>query len=345
MLSRFPLLILLLPARVGAQPAPPAPRQPTVAVLSADASLVAAQTGATIHVWERATGKQLARHENKGLFRGAVTSGALVAVSDDGITVWRGERFQRAVPLKTPKKVLAIGRTAISADGRVATALFARDGGAGDPDAVGVWDARSGKRLGRFSLKGRVLGAALSRDGRLLAVFGDLRKGGALLRVYQVRGRRVILRWRGEDRTTFCAAFSPRARWLALCAGKRLLVWDVARRRIVARSDVNAIKTLFPGALRGPAVDIPGAHGVAFGPRGRELVTLHGFGVVGIARWSVRPLRPAAWIKRPLTGGTLRQVAWDPGGKLWLITSSYAPRVHVHSPRADRFAPARVLKP
>jgi WD40 repeat protein len=338
-------LMLVLPGRAGSQPAPPTPRQPTVAVLSADASLVAAQTGATIHVWERATGKRLARRENRGFFRGAVTRGALIAVSDDGVTVWRGERFERAVRLETPK-VLSMGRTAISADGRVASAIFAADGGAGDPDTVGVWDARSGRRLGRFTLdRGRVLGAALSYDGRLLAVFGDRREGGALLHLYRVRRRRALLRWTGEDRTTFCAAFSRRARRLALCAGTRLLIWDVARRRIVARSEVDAIKALFPRALRGPSVRIPGAHGVAFGPRGRELVTLHGFGVVGIARWSLRPLRPAAWIKRPLSGGTLRQVAWDPGGSLWLVTSSYAERVHVHTPRGDRFAPTRVLKP
>ena len=102
---------------------------------------------------------------------------------------------------------------------------------------------------------------------------------------------------------------------------------------------------LFPQALRGSAVAIPGAHGVAFDPRGRELVTFHGFGVVGVARWSVGPLRPRRWLKRPLVGGTMRQVAWDRDGKLWLVTSSYSPRVHVHTPRGDRFAAERVLRP
>ena len=344
------LAVLFLAGPASAQSGPAPPPRPTVAILSADASLVAAQTDDQIHVWERKSGKKLATVRNQGAFRGALAPGALVAVSDRGITVWRGEGYDRPVKLALPK-LLSIGRAAISRDGRVATAIFAHDGGVGDPDTVGVWDARSGATRGRVTLpRARVQGTALSADSRWLAIFADRPGGkGAVLWVHPLGARvgKPLLRWLSvEDRTTYCAAFAPPpARRLALCAGQRLLIWDLGRRRIVARAETRALAALFPSELRAALPAMPGAHGVAFSPDGKELLTLHGFRVVGVARWSVAPLAPTSWIKRPLVGGTMRQVAWDPGGAVWLVTSSYAPRVTVHQVRGGRFAPLRVLEP
>jgi hypothetical protein len=346
---RLLLPLLLVASEALAQKGPP-PR-PTVSILSTDASLVAAQTDDTIYVWDRRSGKRRGRVRNRGFFRGALAPGALVAVSDSGVTVWRGATYDEPVKLAVPK-VLSMGRTAISRDGRVVAAIFAGDGGGGAPDTVGVWDARSGALRGRVTLAGaRVQGTVLSDDGRWLAIYAD-RPGakGALLQVHALGGRSLrkpLFRWQSvADRTTYCAAFAPPPqRKLALCAGHRLLLWDLDRRKIVARAQTKAIAALFPAELRGALSEMPGAHGVAFSPDGRELLTLHGFRVVGVARWSTAPLRPTGWIKRPLVGGTMRQVAWDHAGGIWLVTSGYSPKVTLHQPRAGRFAPVRVLKP
>jgi len=205
----------------------------------------------------------------------------------------------------------------------------------------------------------RVLGVAHSSDGRLVAIFGDRPDGkGAVLQVHRVGHRppfrvqrQPTLRWASPaDRTTYSAAFAPGSQTLALGAGSRVLIWNLERRgpplRAPARqADTSAIKALFPAALQVPSVSLPGAHALVFSPDGKRLLTLHAYGVVGVARWSVSPLRPAVWLKRPMVGGTMRQLAWDRAGKIWLVTSGYAPRAQIHTPRGDRFAPVRVLTP
>lgn len=343
------ICLLLAPASPSESHARARPVAPTVAVLSPGARLVAGQVGRKIHVWARSSGKLLATIESDPMFRGAVTSAALVAVTDRGVVVHRGRRYARQVDLQIPRVLISMGRAYISANGRIAAGLYPSDGGVGDPDAVAVWDARTGRLRTRLTLdEGRVQGVAMTRGGGMLAVFGDLPGRKALLRVFRLRGKkaRSVLRWSSEaDRTTTCAAFSRDGRRLALCAGRRLLVWDLRRRRLTDQAPTDQIKALFPEALRGPSVRMPGAHQVAFSRDGSQLVTLHGFGVVGVARWSVASLKPQTWIKRPLEGGPMRQIAWDARGRLWLISSSSGPRVVIHRRKGDRFAPERVLSP
>jgi hypothetical protein len=342
---------LLLPAVAG--PVRAQQQTPTVAVLSPQADLVAAQTGDRVHVWERATGKLQASIKSAPMFRGAVVPGALIAVVDDGVIVRRGPGLKQTVRLKTPK-VLSWGRAYLSADGRVAAVLYPNDGGVGDPDTLGIWDARSGARRGtiRFS-RGRILGAALTRDGAMVALFGDAGRQRALLLVHRLAGKRAtkqILSWSSAaHRTTYSAAWSADGRRLCLGAGTQLLLWELRGRRLrlAAQASTAAIKALFPPALRGAAVRMPGAHGLALSVDGKQLVSLHGMGVVGAARWRVtrRGLTPVAWIKRPRIGGTMRQLAFDAAGRPWLVSSTYAPKVWVHAPRGGRFAVVRVLAP
>jgi hypothetical protein len=345
-------LLPLLLSLGAAGPAAAQPRTPTTAVLSADASVVAAQERGTIRVWERASGRLVAQLKSSSFFRGAVAPGALVAVVDGGITVWRGPRFGQAVKLRGVPKALSMGRALVSADGRVAVGQYPKDGGVGDPNTVGVWDARSGASRGAVTLeRGRVLGVALSRDGRLAALFGDA-SGAAQLRVCELsnRGPRELWRWESAShRTTYSAAFSDDGKLLALGAGERVLLWDVPARRLRGEVSTAAVKALFPAELRGPSVQLPGAHQLVFSPDGKQLATLHAFSVVGVAVWRVKPgsaratLQPTAWIKRPETGGTMRQLAYDRGGKLWLVTATYSPNVWVHAPRGDRFVEERTL--
>jgi len=170
-----------------------------------------------------------------------------------------------------------------------------------------------------------------------------------------------LLRWKGPDRTTYAAAFSQDGKRLALGAGSRLLLFNVESlpaSKLLGGVEVDSAKSLFPPQLRGPSVTLNGAHGIAFAPDGKRLCTLHALGVVGAAIWEISPtptrraktarprelLRPAEWIKRP-NQGTLRQLAYDAKGGLWLITASYAPEVWVFAARGDRFQLERTLTP
>jgi hypothetical protein len=284
------------------------------------------------------------------MFRGDLARGpsspALVAVGQHGIQVWRGAALKKQVELQLPRKLLSISRAVLSEDARVAAALYAGDGGVGDPDAVGIWDAQSGALRTEVQFRGgRVLGATLSPDGKLLALHGDVKRREALLRLYRLEDKRtrLLLDWSSaKDRTTFCAAFAPGGQRLALCSGKRLVLFDVKRRREVAATPTARVKGLFPKSLR-RVMRMPGAHMVAFSHDGRELVTVHALGVVGVARWSVKPLAPKTWIKRPATGGTMRAVAWGSGRVPWLLTASYGPRVWLHAPRGDRYRITRTF--
>ncbi len=335
--------LLLCSAGAAADP----PRAPAAAVMSEDASLVAAEVQGKAFVWERGSGKRLAVFKVDQFFRGAVTRGALVLVGEDSVKVRRGPRYSKVVKLETPK-TLSMGRTAISADGKVAAAYYPRDGGVGDPDTTVVWDALSGTVKARLTLKqGRVQGVVLSRDGRLLAVFGDVPGKRAILRVYRLgkkRGARAVVRWDSKKhRTTFRAAISPDGRLLGLGAGQHLLLWDLRRRRMIRSTPTDAIKALFPAQLRRFVSNMPGAHQLAFSSDGKHLAALHGFKVVGVSRWSVADLKPAAWIKRPRGGGTMRQIAWDAKGALHLVSATFSTNIWVHAQKGDRFNIARVL--
>ena len=339
------LLALLVAVQGGSAAANP-PRTPAAVVMSEDASRVAAEVQGRAFVWDRSSGKRLASFKVDQFFRGAVTKGALVLIGEDSVKVRRGPRYSRVVKLKTPKTI-SMGRTCISANGKVAAAYYPKDGGAGDPDTTVVWDAVSGAIRATLPLgRGRVQGAVLSRDGRLLAVYGDEPGKKALLRVYRLgkRGAKAFIRWdSARHRTTYSAAFSPDGRLLALGAGQQLLLWDIKRRRVARSAATDAIKALFPAPLRRYVTDMPGAHQLAFSADGAQLAALHGFKVVGVSRWSVADLKPRAWLKRPRAGGTMRHLAWDPRGKLHLISASYSTNIWLHAPKGDRFTTTRVL--
>ena len=284
------------------------------------------------------------------MFRGALAADALALVGDQGPEVRRGEGLKERIPLKAPR-VISYGRAAISADGALAALPYRADGGAGDNDTVGLFDARTGARLARLGLGAgsRILGVTLGRDGKLAAIFGDSPRRGALLRVYRLVGKRRkpgrLLAWSSKPhQTTFSAAISPGGKTVALGAGEELLLWRLGSKAVRPRSrPTAAIKALFPPLLRGPGVKLPGAHQLAFSPDGARLASLHALGVVGVATWEVKELRPVAWNARPTAGGPMRQVSWGSEGKLWLLTAGHSPRITVHRPEGIRFVPARVL--
>jgi WD40 repeat protein len=346
-------------------------RIPTVAVISPDAALVAAQESGVVRIWDRASGKRLASFKSEGMFRGALGERALAGiVADERVAVWRAPRFQQALDVRHTPKVLSLGRVYASANGQTLATVFAQDGGVGDPNAVNLWSGATGKLVARVNLeRGRVQGVALSPDGKRVAIFGDdpaaasatPPREGALLEVYALQPRaklrvQKLLGWRGPDRTTYAAAFAPDGRRLALGASSRLLLFDVASvpsSRLLGAVETDEVKALFPAALRAPRITLGGAHQIVFAHDGRRLCTLHTLGVVGAALWEVSsappsrrsPLfKPARWVKRPAQG-TLRQLAFDRAGGLLLITASYGPEVWVFAAAGDRFELQRTLTP
>ena len=353
---RIALAIFILLAATPAWAKPGAPRVPTAAVFSADRALIVAQEHRTVHVWRRADGSRVHQLEADPMFRGAVAPGALALVGDEGPEVRRGAGLKVRVRLKAPR-VISYGRAAISGNGALAAVPYRADGGAGDNDTVGLFDAKNGKTLARLSLgKGaRVLGVALGHAGELAAVYGDAPGRGALLRVYRLAGKRRKARqvrsWASKShKTTYSAALSPDGKALALGAGTDLLLFhlkdkDRGKGKAAAprEAPTSAIKGLFPPMLRGPGVQVPGAHQLAFSADGARLASLHAFAVVGVATWDARTLKPTAWNARPTSGGTMRHVAWGSGGGLWLITAGYGPRVTLHRPEGNRFVPVRIL--
>jgi WD40 repeat protein len=347
-LTRAEVLVSLLGSLLLGGPAEAQQaRIPTAAVLAPDASLVAAQESGTLRVWDRATGKRLAAFKSAGMFRGALGVNALAGiVADERFALWRAPSFTAAREVVHTPKVLGLGRVYVSANGSTLCTVFAKDGGVGDPNATAVWNA-SGKLQARIDLKqGRIQGVALSPDGRTVAVFGDQpgARSGALLEVHRLTPRAKqrtlrLLDWKGPDRTTYSAAFSADGKLLALGSGTRVLLFNVdsiPSSKLLGAVETDAVKALFP-------------------PDGKRLCTLHAINVVGAAIWELslpsaraaRPhalLRPVSWIKRP-TQGTLRQLAFDPKGGLWLITASYSPEVWVFAARGDRFQLERTLTP
>ena len=345
----LPAILLLLTASM-ATASPGAPRVPTAAVFSADGALIMAQEHRSVRIWRRADGKLLHTLEADPMFRGAVTQGVVALVGDKGPEVRRGDGLKTRVLLKAPR-VISYGRAAVSGDGSLAAVPYRADGGAGDNDTVGLFDSRTGAMLARLGLgkRARVLGVVLGQAGRLVLLFGDGPGRGALVRLYGLVGKRRVARrrlnWSSKrHKTTYSAALSQDGRAMALGAGQELLLWTLGGKIAGPRkTSTAAIKALFPPLLRGPGVQLPGAHQLTFAPDGARLATLHAFGVVGVATWDVKSMKPTAWNARPSSGGTMRGAAWGEKGGLWLITAGYGPLVTLHAPRGNGFGPVRVL--
>jgi hypothetical protein len=360
--------LLLLAVPVGAARAQ-RPVAATAAVMSVEAGRVAAQTGGTVRVWERATGKLACSVDGKAsFFRGAVATEALGGIFDEKLVVWRGGRCGERVALRGLPKVTTFGRVFVAPDASLVAALYPAAGDARDPDSFAVWDARRGAARGAVSWPAgsRVLGLVLGRAG-LVAAFGDEPGKRALLRLYRVVGTHLheLLAWSSaSERTTYSAALSADGKRLALGAGERILLWDLslADRPLLGSARTKDAGWLLPAELQRLAAQIPGAHQLQIAPDGRQLAALHGFGVAGVAIWELAPgsrevrggearsaegLRPLRWVKRPPSGegATLRQLAWDASGELWLVTAGYGRKVFVHRARGSDFVLERTLAP
>lgn len=321
---------------------------PTVALLSPRAQLVLAQRGRQVTLWRRADGRRLASWQSRSPLRGALAAAAVVGVFDGVLQVRRGPGFRKRVRLQLPPKVLTVYRSTISADGRLAAAYYAADGGAGDPTAVSFYDARSGRRRGTVRLaSGRLQGVVLSDDGRYAVLFGDHERREARVEVYALDHRaakpRLLWRWKdGSAASTFGAAFSPNGKRLVVAVGRRIVAWDLRRGRVRATRPTQALLALFPPALR--RLRFPSAHQLLVSADGREVLSMHALGVTGVGRWSPT-LEPRSWLPRPATPSLPRQLAAAADGRLYLVASGRGAGVELYRSDGRRFVRTRLLEP
>jgi serine/threonine protein kinase len=170
----------------------------------------------------------------------------------------------------------------------------------GEDGAVRMWDIPTNKQVDLLSHgPGRVLGLAVSADGKRAASAEDMGKGKLpLLRVWDLEKRQSIVRLIGPKTLVWSLAFSPDARRIVSGDEKAVRVWDATTgrslgehkspgmisvvawapdgRRVVFGGENDAVRVWDVDADEETAV-MPG-HGawvrtVAFTPDGRRVVT------------------------------------------------------------------------
>ncbi|WP_084960172.1 protein kinase domain-containing protein [Thermoactinospora rubra] len=293
----------------------------SVAALSADGRVAAAETGAAIQLTDAEERRPLGTIEARGA-PAFDAHGAVMAIAGDPVTVWRVDTRSRIAALDAGGDRQAI---ALSPDGRLLAAA--------GPADVQVWDVRAGRLLRSVAgLTGLVL--AFSPDGGTLAVGADL--------VDLASGR--ITRDPADVRrlTPTSVAFSPDGRSVAYgLESGRVRLWDLTSGRaagtvVIGDGQVGALRYSPDGRLL--AVDgqwvslwevaslrevgrVPiGQYSreLAFSPDGRRLRGVLADGAVQEA-----PVDPALAVEAVCAraGGAFGEAEW----REWIPEAGYLP--------------------
>jgi len=231
-------------------------------------SLASAGFHAVVHIWDRATGKELLRFGSDSAPGFEAVTG--LAYAPDGKTL-AAARCNQPVCLwdvATGKEIRRFGGygswVVFSPDGR--TLAYGAGAVGGGQDTVRLVDVNTGNDLHAFGgHKGPVARAAFSPDGKTLASADD--EGIHLFGVGT--GRRRDLGQAGGQRVRFSSVgFSPDGKTVAAASHADKLI------RLV---DVTTGKTLWTTALAG---EDPHAHSLLFTPDGKTVITGHGDGFV-----------------------------------------------------------------
>lgn len=182
---------------------------------------------------------------------------------------------------------------------------------------IRIWDSGSGElkktlrgQIGDGS-QGKIYSAALSPNGRLLAVggffsYGTNREYGAV-RIIDLKRNKMIAKLTGHTDVVFTVAFSKDGKYIASGSGdKTVKVWDVRRKRLVA-------------TLKGHKNSI---YEVAFAPNGSQLVSGSYDKTVKI--WNWKNLQVIKTLTRHQN--RVQVVAYAPNGK-YFATGGYDKRV------------------
>src|SRR5262245_56853464 len=198
----------------------------------------------SIHLLDLASGKEIKRFGDNGPNREAETlafspnSQLLAAAStrDDAeeVEVFDVDFGKRVRVLNKPKRRTSVLR--LSADGKV---LVCDLGFPGADDAALAWNTSTGKEIARFFLpRDKLKGLVVSRDGKLLAGWGDI---GVV--VWDLESGKESLRLSPDVVGWVCdVVFSPDEKHFAVAETSAVNAWDTTTGKqvlqTVARRDV-----------------------------------------------------------------------------------------------------------
>ena len=212
---------------------------------------VPVRSGGTVHVWDAATGEELAvlrGHEKDKDIWSAVFSpdGKLIATASNDKTarIWSAETGEQLAVLQHTGSVETVAFSPDSkrvVTGRCELGAF-------------VWDVATGKQLARLPHNRDVWSAVFSPDGtRVLTASGDW-----TARLWEADTGKELAVLRGHTGGLRMAAFSPDGRWIVSAADDNTArVWSADTGEPVA-------------VLRGHADEVITA---AFSPDGRRVIT------------------------------------------------------------------------
>jgi WD40 repeat protein len=243
-------------------------------------SLLTAGWGGTVRLWDAATGKEVRRfRDERGFARAAVSpDGRLVAASGkDLVSITLYETATGRPIRELTGHTSSLSLLTFSPDSRqlisAADMFFVPGGQLLDDRSVRVWDVATGLQVHKIDSGRPQRGAAVSPDGRVVAVGVELEEEKTkYLRFWDtVTGKELVER-RMKD--FGWPAFSPDGRYLATAKLDDIRVVEVASGRVVQ-------------AFEGVGASV---NGMTFTPDGRRLVSAHDDGTALVWDSTPRPM-------------------------------------------------------
>lgn len=218
----------------------------------------------------------------------------------------------------------------------ISEVMFTPDGKAlvsvSQDKTICLWDVERGDlvktirgQIGKGP-EGMLFAGALSPDGKILAVGGNLSYGGdsgyGRIRLYDLATGQHIGLLTGHEDTVESLAFSPDGKWLASGSyDTTIKMWDVAAALHVSGPPTNP----FAATLNGHTGSVSG---VAFAPDGTKLVSASADGTLRL--WNLpkdgRPLKNLTGLLMQQHTNQIRCVAYAPNGR-YIVSGGYDRKV------------------
>ncbi|MBI5954678.1 MAG: hypothetical protein HY865_23725 [Chloroflexi bacterium] len=269
----------------------------------------------SVHVWEVATGKEVARMIHKGSITAAEFSSDATRIvsssSEDTARVWEvtsGKEISHA-------SGDAMYGATFSPDGKSVASI-------GKP-GIRTWEAGTGKEMLHLPVSGSIRLLRFSPDGKFLASASDVNNDTYIVSVWEVVTGKEVMRLR--DSYLGSLAFSPDSKYL-LVAGKEVKVWEIFPGQIGVPSILYSfppgkrhmvgLKDNPPFILDVEENDYQEVYSFGFSSNGKYLAMGDADGTV-----SVLELAAGNKISYPMHDATVSAVAISPNGK-YVISGS-----------------------